>query len=167
MPQRDDLTGHLLFHVADEGRGVVDPLRPRVDVAALPVAVAMPAKVDGVRGHPMPGHPARESFVAAAVLAKAVDDSEGDLGVCKRPHPIRQLGSVGRVEVVFCGQGALRRQDGRTLAESSMPLARPRAGWARMPGSHTARRPTRGWADPASAAEMSGDRKRCARPRPF
>src|SRR5438552_17122784 len=78
MPQRDDLTGHLLFHVADESRGVVDPLRPRVDVAALPVAVAMPAKVDGVRGHPMPGHPARESFVAAAVLAKAVDDSEGD-----------------------------------------------------------------------------------------
>src|SRR5256885_17232795 len=101
MPERDDLTRHLPFHLADEGRGVIDPLRPRIDVATLPGAPAVPAKVEGVGGHLKPGHPASETLVAPAVLAKAVDYGKGDLGAGNRPHAERKPGSVGRGEVVF------------------------------------------------------------------
>src|SRR4051812_34446464 len=68
VADRNDLAGGLAFDICDKSGGIVYPLRPRVDVAALPSTVAVTTHVNGVGGHLEPSHAAGESLVSPAVL---------------------------------------------------------------------------------------------------
>src|SRR4029077_20299477 len=103
----------LVLDLFDEGCGVVDPLRPRVDVTAPPRALTVAAKVDRVGRHAMRGHSAGEALVPAAVLAVTVDDRESEGSVRERPRSKGQPGSVGRGEGTLGGFRGLRRQGDR------------------------------------------------------
>ena len=69
MTQGHDLSGRLALDVIDECSRVVDPLRPRVDVAAPSIAFAMASQVNRVRRHAVASHTVSEPLVTAAVLA--------------------------------------------------------------------------------------------------
>ena len=98
VAEGDDLPGGLAFHVSDESRRVIDPSRPRVDVAPLPCAFAVSAEVDRVGGHLEPRHPAGESLVSPAVLAQAMHHRESDLCGRLRPRSYCEPGAIGRVD---------------------------------------------------------------------
>src|SRR5438552_2061988 len=98
VAEGDDLPGGLAFHVSDESRRVIDPSRPRVDVAPLPCAFAVSAEVDRVGGHLEPRHPAGESLVPPAVLAQAMHHRESDLCGRLRPRSYCESGAIGRVD---------------------------------------------------------------------
>src|SRR5579859_501828 len=118
MAQRHDLTWHELLHMPHERGGIVDPLRPRVDVTALAVALTMASEVDRVSRHLEFRHAAREALVAARVFTQAVDDREGDRGVRYRPATVGEPGAVRRGQEAGAGGHTIRRQGGRSLSGS-------------------------------------------------
>src|SRR5207248_4902325 len=87
VPDRHDLTLCLPLNMLDELRGVVDELRPVVQVAALSVALAVAPQVHCVGRHPESGHAVGESLISAAVLAESVDHRKSDVRCSRVPGP--------------------------------------------------------------------------------
>src|SRR3982074_2106490 len=77
-------TGDAL-DMSHEGGRVIGPLRPSVDVSALPRALAVPAEVHGKGGVSVPRHPQRKALVAPGVVAEPMHHCERDLRA--RPWP--------------------------------------------------------------------------------
>src|SRR3977135_3492406 len=100
----------------ESGR-IVDPLRPRVDVAPLAWALAVASEIERVGADAVLCHPGGESFVTAGVLAETVHDGE-----CNSPRlgpgSIGELRTVRRLDRADFRQRALSRQGDRDLSES-------------------------------------------------
>src|SRR5919201_594575 len=163
MAERDDLALGLGLDVGDERGGLLEPLRPAVDVATLALAPAMTAQVDGVGGHAVRGHAAGEAFVATCMLAESMHDHEGDRSAGEGPGPIGKPRAVGGVDKAFgADRRRFRRQGARILGASSAPPAPPPAAWVRRPSSRTGRTPIPGWTGSWSGGGTWVDRRRSA-----
>src|SRR4029077_16105743 len=103
----------LALDLAHEGADVLDPLRPRIDVAALALALAVPAQVEGEGTHPPLCHRGREVLVAACVLTQPVCDGKRDRSAGLWPRakgePRAVAGGDGSA-----GGGGFSHRDGRS-----------------------------------------------------
>src|SRR5216684_2290133 len=118
MPNRHHLSPGNSLHVADECCCVLGPLAPSVDMSALAWTFAMTAQIDCECREAVARHPEGEALVSSRVLAKSVHNRKGDSCTRSRPGPVRELGTVGRVDRAFAGERALSRQGDRSLSGS-------------------------------------------------
>lgn len=114
MAQRHHLARRDLFDLVDERRRVLDPLRPRVDVASLTGTLAMAPQVDRIGLHAKCRHPVGESLISPGMLPEAVQNRERDCRVRNGPGAISQPGSVGRGDEFGARYRVFRSRDGRS-----------------------------------------------------
>src|SRR6266851_4579253 len=85
------LGARYAFHMLDERRYVVGPLRPGIDVAPLTIALAVTSQVKRKGAHAVIGHSFGEPRIAAGVFAEAVHHGECDVRARFRPRPVGEL----------------------------------------------------------------------------
>src|SRR5258708_36004803 len=118
MPDGHPLSTGNSLHVTDECCCVLSPLAAFVDMSAWDGTLAMTAQIDCECSEAVTRHSEGEALISSRVLAKPVHNREGNPSTCFGPSPVRELGTVRRVDGAFAGERALSRQGDRSLLGS-------------------------------------------------